>query len=76
MQAMSSVPHIASLDALRAISSVLVLVGHLAGTNGCPVPHAIGKFVQRGSLGIRVSVVISGFARSTPPDASTWFGFI
>lgn len=57
----TSVPRIASLDGLRAISIVLVLFGHLVGTNGFPVPYGIGNFFQLGSLGVRVFFVISGF---------------
>src|SRR5512141_1648626 len=49
---------IPSLDGLRAISIVMVLFGHMAGTRGLPVrwlPFAWG------SLGVTVFFVISGF---------------
>ena len=52
---------IPSLDGLRAISIVLVLVGHLAGTRGFPLSAATGNFWALGELGVHVFFVISGF---------------
>jgi peptidoglycan/LPS O-acetylase OafA/YrhL len=52
---------IASLDGLRAISIVLVLLGHLAGTRGFPLSTAQGDVVPLGELGVHVFFVISGF---------------
>ena len=61
MQPMFSLPRIASLDGLRAVSIALVLFAHLAGTRGFPVPYSVGNFLELGSLGVRVFFVISGF---------------
>jgi peptidoglycan/LPS O-acetylase OafA/YrhL len=53
---------IPSLDGLRALSIVLVLVSHLLGTRGFPVgPRAMGAIGDFGYLGVRVFFVISGF---------------
>lgn len=52
---------IPSLDGLRAVSIVLVLFSHLAGTRGFPVSTASGNFWAFGELGVRVFFVISGF---------------
>jgi peptidoglycan/LPS O-acetylase OafA/YrhL len=52
---------IPSLDGLRAISIVMVLFGHLAGTRGFPVPLAVGNFFNSAELGVHVFFVISGF---------------
>jgi peptidoglycan/LPS O-acetylase OafA/YrhL len=61
MAPITSTPRIPSLDGLRAISIGLVLFAHLAGTDGFPVPYAIGNYFHVGSLGVRVFFVISGF---------------
>jgi peptidoglycan/LPS O-acetylase OafA/YrhL len=47
-----------SLDGLRAISIVLVFVGHLTGTKGFPSIPQIGDYAH---LGVVVFFVISGF---------------
>jgi peptidoglycan/LPS O-acetylase OafA/YrhL len=52
---------IRSLDGLRAISIVLVLFSHLAGTRGFPVSEAAGNVFAFGQLGVHVFFVISGF---------------
>lgn len=52
---------IPSLDGLRAISIVLVLVAHLAGTRNFPLSEASGNFWGLGEFGVRVFFVISGF---------------
>ena len=58
----SSMPdRIPSLDGLRAISIVLVLFGHLAGTRGFPVPASVGNFLNTAELGVHIFFVISGF---------------
>ncbi len=57
----SSSGRIQSLDGLRAISIVLVLLGHLGGTRGFPVPDSIMRFASVGVTGVRVFFVISGF---------------
>ncbi|MBZ0232977.1 MAG: acyltransferase [Deltaproteobacteria bacterium] len=59
---MSASRRIPSLDGLRAISIVLVLVSHLLGTRGFPVgTRAMGAIGDFGYLGVRVFFVISGF---------------
>ena len=60
-------PHpkrIPSLDGLRAISIVAVLLGHLTGTRG--FPHILTQIVRNpyvdiANLGVRVFFIISGF---------------
>jgi peptidoglycan/LPS O-acetylase OafA/YrhL len=53
---------IPSLDGLRALSIVLVLLSHLAGTRGFPVGrHAMHRFLDPGYLGVRIFFVISGY---------------
>ncbi|MEO6237687.1 MAG: acyltransferase [Vicinamibacterales bacterium] len=52
---------IPSLDGLRAVSIVMVLFGHLAGTRGFPVSVAWGNFFNTAELGVHVFFVISGF---------------
>jgi len=52
---------IPSLDGLRAISIVMVLFGHLAGTRGFPVSTATGNYLNSAELGVHVFFVISGF---------------
>jgi peptidoglycan/LPS O-acetylase OafA/YrhL len=53
-----------SLDGLRALSIAAVLIGHVAGTDGCPAwLTAIGRnpYIDISDLGVRVFFVISGF---------------
>ena len=50
-----------SLDGLRAISIVLVLIHHLAGTEYSFVPASFANALGLGELGVRVFFVISGF---------------
>jgi peptidoglycan/LPS O-acetylase OafA/YrhL len=52
---------IPSLDGLRGISIVLVLIGHLAGTRGFPVSAATGNRFAVAEVGVHVFFVISGF---------------
>jgi peptidoglycan/LPS O-acetylase OafA/YrhL len=53
---------IPSLDGLRTISIVLVLLSHGAGTEGFPIPKTwLTGFLDLGNLGVRVFFVISGF---------------
>jgi len=49
------------LDGLRAISIGFVLLAHLAGTGGFPIPAALGKVVELGDVGVHVFFVISGY---------------
>ncbi len=51
-------PRFPSLDGLRAISIILVLFGHLVGTQGFPI-HTMHARI--GEMGVRVFFVISGF---------------
>ena len=65
MNAALSDGKIPSLDGLRAISIVLVLVGHLHATQGFPelgLEHILGDY---GLLGVRVFFVISGYLITT-----------
>ena len=53
---------IPSLDGLRAVSIVLVIVSHLLGTRGFPWgPRALGTVGDFGYLGVKVFFVISGY---------------
>jgi peptidoglycan/LPS O-acetylase OafA/YrhL len=52
---------IPSLDGLRAISILLVLVSHLAGTRNFPISASAGNFWGLGEFGVVVFFVISGF---------------
>lgn len=52
---------IPSLDGLRAISIVLVLFSHMAGTRGFPISAAAANPWALGSFGVTVFFVISGF---------------
>lgn len=59
--AQSAESRVPSLDGLRGISIVLVLVGHLAGTDGFPLSATTGNFWGVSALGVRIFFVISGF---------------
>jgi len=52
---------IRSLDGLRAVSIILVMISHLVGVRGFAVPEAAGRVFELGELGVRVFFVISGF---------------
>ncbi|MEP6690691.1 MAG: acyltransferase [Gemmatimonadaceae bacterium] len=55
---------IPSLDGLRGISILVVLLGHLAGTAGFPATATalvLNRYVDVANLGVRVFFVISGF---------------
>lgn len=52
---------IASLDGLRALSILLVLLGHLDGTLGFPALHLSHVIGDGAHLGVQVFFVISGF---------------
>jgi peptidoglycan/LPS O-acetylase OafA/YrhL len=52
---------IPSLDGLRALSIAFVLLGHLGGTAGFPIPARAVSFFAIAELGVRVFFVISGF---------------
>lgn len=59
---------IPSLDGLRAISIMLVLIGHIAGTGGAPatlMTLRTSSWVNLGDLGVRVFFVISGLLITT-----------
>lgn len=49
------------MDGLRAISIILVLLAHLGGTRGFPIPEALMRFAALGTVGVRVFFVISGY---------------
>jgi len=61
MSSATASERIPSLDGLRAISILLVLFSHLAGTGGFPVSAAASNPWALGSLGVTVFFVISGF---------------
>ncbi len=50
-----------SLDGLRAISIVMVLLGHLGGTRNFAAPETVNRFGYFAYLGVLVFFVISGF---------------
>jgi len=50
-----------SLDGLRALSIAFVLLGHLGGTAGFPIPARAVSYFGVAELGVRVFFVISGF---------------
>jgi peptidoglycan/LPS O-acetylase OafA/YrhL len=52
---------IPSLDGLRAISILLVLVSHMAGTRNFPISASTESFWGLGEFGVVVFFVISGF---------------
>jgi len=56
----SSNSRVASLDGLRAVSIGMVILGHLAGTQGFPIVKAAVP-AALAALGVRVFFVISGF---------------
>ena len=55
--------HIPSLDGLRAVSILLVLISHLDGTRGFPTWFS--SLGDTGNLGVRIFFVISGFLITT-----------
>jgi peptidoglycan/LPS O-acetylase OafA/YrhL len=54
---------IASLDGLRALSILLVLLGHASMSDGAP--HLLGPLRHVGNIGVRFFFVISGFLITT-----------
>ena len=54
---------IPSLDGMRAISILLVLLGHAAMSDGAP--HLLAPFAHVGNIGVRFFFVISGFLITT-----------
>lgn len=58
---MSTGGRIPSLDGLRGISILMVLLGHLAGTRGFPLSAAAGNRTAVAAIGVHVFFVISGF---------------
>ena len=52
---------IPSLDGLRGISILMVLLGHLAGTRGFPISASTGNHLAVAAIGVHVFFVISGF---------------
>src|SRR5258708_2087737 len=61
---LSSLPnHIPSLDGLRAISIVFVIVAHSAGTRNAPA--ALDYLLPFGNLGVKIFFEISGFLITT-----------
>jgi peptidoglycan/LPS O-acetylase OafA/YrhL len=62
MRAAQTAPErIPSLDGLRAISIVMVLFAHLAGTHGFPVTAVAANLLGLAELGVHVFFVISGY---------------
>ena len=60
-QSTTRAERIPSLDGLRAVSIVLVLLAHLVGTRSSPLTLAAGNLLALGELGVHVFFVISGF---------------
>ncbi|MBV8207392.1 MAG: acyltransferase [Acidobacteria bacterium] len=60
-QGNQSAPRIPGLDGLRALSILLVLSGHLAGTRNAYSRAFHSQFGPLAALGVRVFFVISGF---------------
>jgi peptidoglycan/LPS O-acetylase OafA/YrhL len=59
---MGQTSRIPSLDGLRAISIILVLLGHLDGTAGYPFTNnPVMRLADLANVGVRVFFVISGF---------------
>lgn len=56
---------IPSLDGLRALSIALVLIGHVATTQGAPAWMDRGAISSLGNIGVRFFFVISGFLITT-----------
>ena len=54
--------HIPTLDGLRALSIVLVLLGHMSGTRNFPTVPLFGLYAN---FGVRVFFIISGFLITT-----------
>jgi peptidoglycan/LPS O-acetylase OafA/YrhL len=52
---------IPSLDGLRALSILLVLLAHVSGTTGFPIPMHVMETFDIGNMGVRVFFVISGY---------------
>ncbi len=57
--------HIPSLDGLRGVAILLVLVSHAAGTANFPLPEAGMWYAMQGGVGVDVFFVISGFLITT-----------
>src|SRR3954462_3937007 len=57
--------HIPSLDGLRAISIVMVLLGHLVHTRNFPQTRLLWPINDLAALGVRIFFVISGFLITT-----------
>ncbi|MEO0550737.1 MAG: acyltransferase [Pseudomonadota bacterium] len=53
--------HLPSIDGLRALAIILVLVSHIPYTAGYALPEYKRYLIPLGSLGVRVFFVISGF---------------
>jgi peptidoglycan/LPS O-acetylase OafA/YrhL len=56
---------IPSLDGMRAISILLVVAAHAAGTRGFPQFPFLGVIAREGGVGVEVFFVISGFLITT-----------
>src|SRR5690242_4601723 len=56
--------HIPSLDGLRAVSILFVLIGHMENTRNFPL-HVSAVLGDIANLGVRVFFVISGFLITT-----------
>lgn len=52
---------IPSLDGLRAVSILLVILAHVARTGGSPVPEGMRWYAAQGAVGVDVFFAISGF---------------
>ena len=57
--------HIPSLDGLRAFSVLLVLIGHVAATQGAPLWLDKPAITSLGNIGVRFFFLISGFLITT-----------
>jgi peptidoglycan/LPS O-acetylase OafA/YrhL len=57
--------HIPSLDGFRAMSILLVLVGHVAATHGAPAWMDRAAIASLGNVGVRFFFVVSGFLITT-----------
>ena len=56
---------IPSLDGIRAISIMMVLLSHLVGTKNFEVSPWISRLANMGSLGVKIFFVISGYLITT-----------